>query len=204
MEASEWIQKYTNEISVKSGSSKKLFAIGMVGTTGSGKSFIANLLEKELGLFVTSNDEIRRFMNKNGLPGMFPDQKLLEKITEGTTKFLYKKRISHIIDADLVWAYEQAIKNAQNHKADFYLIRVVCPEKEIIKRLKKRALLLSQDKLKEAGYSLSGYEEYLKRTKIHNKTNIPKDKIYLEIDTSKNLKAQINILKQKLKLSGSL
>lgn len=204
------LKKFLQTIGYPSKNTRRLFALGFIGTTGVGKSTVAILLSKKLNLYVASNDKVRRFLNKEGLPGKFPDQELLQQIAEESSRYLYKNKISHVIDADLIKFHEVAKKNAESHGAKFFLIHLVCPEEVILRRLRKRKEEIQRE-LKEnpgsefasQGHSLSFKKEYLERTKMHNTHPLP-EYIYFTLDTSKNVDVQIDNLKQKLIEKGVL
>lgn len=205
-----FLEKFLHTIDYPSGNTNKLFSVGLIGTTGVGKSTIAELLSKELNLYVASNDKVRRFLNKEGLPGKFPEQKLLQYIAEESSRYLYKNKISHVIDADLVKFHGVAKKNAENYGVKFFLIHLICPENVIFERLRERKKEIRRELKKnpdsefaDQGHSLSYKKEYLERTKQHNMFPLP-DYVYFTIDTSQNVDVQINKLKKKLKKESVL
>src|SRR3989304_6776326 len=165
MNKNNLVKKYIFQINTKHHNTKRLFAIGMIGVTGVGKSYIAEILAQNLGLYIASNDRIRRFLNDEGYGEESPEQLLLQDIAEQSSKYLYDNQISHIIDADLIKFYDVAKKNARKHKAKFYLIRVICSEKLILQRLKKRKEKIQRGDV--TNLSRVSVEEYLKRKKIH-------------------------------------
>jgi len=198
------VEKYINQIKVDPENTKKLFAIGFIATTGVGKSTTSQKIAERLGLFVASNDEIRRFLNKEGIPGIFPDQELVQRIAEESSRYLYDNKISHVIDADLIKFHATAKKNAEEHGAKFFLLHLVCPEDVIMKHLNERDKKISElsgssdDKgMKNVGHSLSSVKEYEERTKVHKETPLP-DYIFMRIDTSLPMEPQLDELEGKL------
>lgn len=189
------IEKFIKTIDAKPSNTKKLFAIGFAGLNGVGKSFVANKLSEKLGLYVDSSDNTRRFLNEQGFEGVSPAQEMVQKIGPASSSYLYKNKISHIIDADLMKLHQITRKNASDHGAQFFLIHLVCPEDIILKRIEKR----SDDILKDSSSNLSrvGKEEYFKRKKLHE--SLPFPEIFFTIDTSEELDLQLDDLINKLK-----
>lgn len=190
-----YVRKFLDTIKARPVNTKKLFAIGFIGLNGVGKSFVAQKISKQLNLYVASNDKIRRFLNEQGFVGSSPNQELLQKIAEESSHYLYKNKISHIIDNDLIKFHEKARKNAEEKNAKIYIIHLVCPENIIIEKLRKRQKEISIHS--NENFSRVGEEEYFKRKELHR--SIPINNIFLTIDTSKDLASQINKLVTKLK-----
>ena len=188
------VEKYLQNIDVKKGKTKKLFAIGFVGLNGAGKSFVAEKLSKELGLYIASNDKIRRFLNEEGFEGASPAQKLVQNIAENSTRFLFENKSSHILDADLIEFHHIAKKNADAYSAALYIVHLVCPEKLILKRLKDRNLEVKNSS--SSNLSRVGAERYFERKEMHSK--LPMPKIFFTIDTSNDVDIQIESLVDKL------
>ncbi len=173
MSDQEYIESYLKTIDTPSGNTKRLFAIGMIGLNGSGKSTIAEALGKELNIYVASNDKIRRWMNEQGFSGDAPRQDLLQHIAETSSQYLYNQQISHIIDADLLKFHENARQKAEASAARFFLIRVITPEEVILERLGRRKEKINT---KEATtLSRAGAEEYFKRKQIHEEVPAPRE-----------------------------
>ena len=165
--------------------------IGIIGITGSGKSTISKYLSENLNIPTTSNDQIRRFFNKNNVPGEAPMQNFLELLAEERTRILLSKGISHIIDADLLLHWESAKANAQEYGAKFILIRIVCPEEIILQRIAKREKM-------GGDLSLASSNKYFERKEIYLKTTIPKDEVFATIDTSTEINEQCLHLIEKI------
>ncbi|MDP1883859.1 MAG: AAA family ATPase, partial [Candidatus Moranbacteria bacterium] len=149
---------------VRPDNSTKLFAISFIGTTGVGKTTVSQKLAEKLGFYVANSDEIRRFLNREGFPGKFPDQDLVNFMGKKVSEFLYQTKTSHIIDADMIRFYDKALANATSNGAKLLIIRLVCPEEIILKRLEERQSKINEDRSQnysEVGFSLSVMEEYL-------------------------------------------
>lgn len=164
------------------------FVVGMVGLVGSGKSTVAALLAEKLGIIVTSNDSIRRFMNTLGFEGSSPNQPLLQFVAEGTTKYLAGRKISHVIDNDLLKFVDIARRNIETQGMDFYLVEVTCPEEIILERLARRAQLIAAGNADN--HSRAGEAEYSQRKKVHAESPRPLH-FDFNFDSSEDLASQI-------------
>lgn len=182
----EVLERYLNTIAV-SPRARRPFVVGMVGLVGSGKSTVAKALAEELGVIVTSNDAIRRFMNTLGFEGDSPNQPLLQFVAEGTTKYLASHKVSHIIDNDLLKFVQVARENIESQGMDFYLVEVTCPEALILERLAQRSQRLTEGIADND--SRVGEAEYRRRKQIHAET--PHPRFDFTFDTSKGLDMQI-------------
>lgn len=176
------------------------FVIGMVGLVGAGKSTVAAALAKELGVIVTSNDAIRRFMNSLGFEGANPNQPLLQFVAEGTTDYLAKRKISHVIDNDLLKFVAAAREKIEAHGMDFYLVEVTCPEAIILERLARRAQLIADGRADSD--SRAGELEYQRRKQVHAET--PRPNFDFTFDTSVDIAPQIEAFCRVLRPSGNL
>jgi dephospho-CoA kinase len=194
------IEKFIRTIEVKPANTKKLFAIGFIGLTGSGKSFVAQKISQKLNLYIASNDRIRRFFNELGYAGESPLQETLQKIAESCTRYLYQHKISHIIDADLILFHELALMHAQDFNARIYIIHITCPEEIIFQRLKKRAEEIQADN--SANLSRAGENKYFTRKKLHASLAFPK--FFYTIDTAGEIDEQIDDLILKLKNENAI
>lgn len=183
----EVLERYLATIAVPP-SAGRPFVIGMVGLVGSGKSTVAAQLAEKLGVIVTSNDAIRRFMNTLGFEGSSPNQPLLQFVAEGTTKYLAERKISHVIDNDLLKFVDAARRNIEAQGMDFYLVEVTCPEEIILERLARRAQLIAAGNADN--HSRAGEAEYYQRKLVHAQTPRPVH-FDFSFDTSGNLAPQI-------------
>ena len=189
------IQKFLQTIPSDPANTKKLFGLGFVGLPGSGKSFVAQKISQRLNLYVANNDKIRRFLNELGFTGESPIQKTVEKIAETVSRYLFENKISHILDADLIYFHNKAIETASDYGANFYIIQITCPEEIILNRIKNR---MEEAKTgAQANFSTAGEDKYFERKKLH--ATLPLPNFFDKIDSSKNLETQIENLISKLK-----
>lgn len=187
--------KFIKTLTVKSANTKKLFGIGFIGLVGSGKSYVAKEIGKRLGLYVDCNDNVRRFLNKEGFSGSSPVQEVVEKIGPEIGRYLYQNNISKILDADLVKHYNIAKENVEKFGGKFFIIKLVCPEDVILKRLEKRENEIIKNP--DSNLSRAGKEDYFKRKKMHEEMSLAE--IFFTIDTSLDVDPQIDELINKLK-----
>jgi predicted kinase len=192
-----YVENYLKTIDTPHDNTKKLFAVGLIGLVGSGKSTFARVLASKLNLYIASNDRIRRWLNGQGIDGASPEQATLQEIAEATTRFLYSNRISHIIDADLMKFQDVALDNAVNHSARLFFVEVMAPEEVILQRLRQR----DAGNIDQQDLSRVGVEEYVKRKAIHEAMPRP-DKLLMTIDTSQDLESQVDRLVEKLRKEG--
>jgi predicted kinase len=136
MEREQILQKYIQTLPTTK-TSERLFIIGFIGLTGSGKSTVAKELAKRLNLAIASNDIIRKFLRSNNLTTPENEQPMVEYISIESTKYLLENKVPHIIDADLIKFYNFAQSNAEKYGIQLFIINVVCPEEEILTRIKK-------------------------------------------------------------------
>ncbi len=200
------LEKYiSTSLKITPQKTNKLFSIGFIGVNGVGKSYVAKLIAKKLGLFITQNDNVRRFLNNQGVSDVNTGEKnfpIMQYISEKFSEYLYQHSISHILDQDMIKFYEPAIERAAHNNCTFLLVKLICPEEIILQRLEQRFRDIDSGNLQND--SRVGVDEYQKRKKIHQEILISDENIYHTIDTSLDLESQIDKLSSKLALDGYL
>jgi len=191
----QYIDAYLTTIKTTSKNTKVVFLVGMVGLVGVGKSTFSQALSARLGLYVASNDTIRRWLNSQGIPGISPRQDLVQKIAEASSRYLFAQSISHILDADLVEYYDRARRYADEFGVRFFLIHLVASEETILSRIEKRTA-----KGDKTG-SLAGIEEYKVRHDFHQKLGLPPG-ISLTISTEGSIEEEVKRVVAFLKDEG--
>ena len=196
MDKKDYVNAYMKTINIIPSNTKKLFAIGMIGLPGVGKTTFAQALGKRLNIYVSCNDTIRRFLNDQGFPGHSPNQELVEFIAESKSKYLYKNGISHVLDADLGKFHKVARQIAESSGAEFYLIHLVTPDNVAIDRVNARLNAIENGDM--SNYSRVDEEFYHARKKLHQKQGIP-NSVVMTIDTSGDITSGIDKIEKLLK-----
>ena len=191
----QYIDAYLATIKATPGNTNELFLLGMVGLVGVGKSTFAQALSSRLGLYIASNDTIRRWLNDQGIPGVSPRQELVQKIAEASSRYLYAHKISHILDADLVEYYGVARRYSEEFGARFFLFRLVASEETILTRIEKRTA-----EAKKVG-SRAGIAEYEVRRDFHKKLGLPPG-ISLTVSTEGAIEDEVEKVVEFLKNQG--
>ncbi len=191
----QYIDAYLATIKVAPGNTKAVFLIGMVGLVGVGKSTFAQALSDRIGLYVASNDTIRRWLNEQGIPGVSPRQDLVQKIAEASSRYLYAHNISHILDADLVEHYSTARRYSDEFGVRFFLLHLVASEQTILARIEKRVAEAA-----ETG-SKAGHAEYQVRRDFHEKLGLPPG-ISLTVSTEGSIADEVEKVVVFLKSQG--
>lgn len=198
----EYSERFSRKNLIKT---PKLFSIGFIGITGVGKSYVAELLSDKTGILITRNDNIRRFLNEKGIEKVNTGEEnftIMQYIAENTSVFLYQNNISHILDQDIIRFYEKAKNISERNGAKFILVKLVCPEDILLKRLSLRT-----EKIEEGDTtndSRVGIEEYEKRKIVHESVDVPNEMIFMTINTGSNVESQVDDLITSLKVDGFL
>lgn len=199
-EQEQLLKEYLKQLDLKSHNTKQPFVMAMVGLVGSGKSTFAKELASKTGLYVDSNDVIRRFLNQKGYVGDAPVQETLQFIGQGVGNYLRKHNVSLIIDADVMKFYEMAQKNATKDAMKFYLVSIECADAIIRSRIIARTKQLARNK--KENHSRADIAEYEKRKAIHDATLKPA--FDFVVHTDKPLEPQIKKICAKLIADGVL
>ena len=188
-------EKLKEEIPIKR--SDSVYGISFVAGPGTGKSYVANIISKKTGLYITANDRIRRLYDELGFNNLEYESDI-KRMSNDRTKYLLENRTSHIIDANMEFFWEMAENNFNNYDAKLYLVELVCPEEEILRRIEKRSKEIENQKDNQSRAGIEDYYSYLEKKK--NKV-IPREKIFFSIDVNvsdKELEEQIDELLRKI------
>lgn len=185
----ELLAKYIQRLPLETYEGKP-FVIGLMGLVGSGKSTVATAISTRFGILIGSNDDIRRFLNEEGYGGDAPVQQTLQYIAEAASDYLYKRRVSHIIDADLFKFASNARERAERNGFRFVLVEVSCPEDIIRERIVRRSESIDRGNAENA--SRAGLEEFERRKAVWE--SLPKPTADFVVRTDQPLKTQMDSL----------
>jgi len=173
--------------------SKSFYGISFIGAPGVGKTTVANILSKRLGLFIASNDWIRRFLESMGIDP-YKNQDLVAALAVYRTKYLLQNHMSMILDCNLLEDYEKAEYNFSQYHAPLFILYLKCDEKINLNRLEQR----SKNQLEKDNYSDAGIDNYLCYKRKIESLKVPQNHIFYTINTGANLDAQLRRFETKL------
>lgn len=182
-------QEYLQSMKVDAQQTKKLFVIGLIGLTGVGKSYVADIIASKLNLYVANSDKIRRFLNNKGIEGDNPRPDLVKEMGEASSKFLLGKGVSHIIDADLVNFYKATKKTNEDNGAKFFLMKIFCSEDINLERIRQR----NKDN-NDNNFARADEAEYYVRKSMHDKVDVAQEDIFFEMNTAEDVEKQVDKL----------
>lgn len=172
------LDEYVNETLVKIEPSQQPYVVAMVGLPGSGKSTFAAALHGTIGIYIARNDDVRRFLNRKGFDGASPIQSTVEFINNAVTDELFRRKISHIRDADIIKFHEVAAEKAAQYDIPMILVKIDCSDEILLKRAAARDQERA-DKIVDAYQSQAGTTELQQRRAVHQQVTEPQyDYIY--------------------------
>ena len=188
-------KKLIEEIPLKP--SDNVYGITFIAGPGFGKTTVAKIISKKLGLYITANDKIRRLYNELGFDDtVYEDD--IKRMANDRTIYLLDNKTSHIIDANMEFFWEMALNNYNNHNAKLFFIELSCAEEEVLRRIGVRKDNFGKnDNLSRA--TEVDYYNYLEKKKTKG---IPKNKIFFTIHTDTSvdeIEKQVDILIEKIK-----
>jgi len=182
----------TDEIPLKP--STPTFGITFIGPPGVGKTTVAKLISKKTGIFITSNDRIRREFEKLGINAE-EEQDLVASIAKDRSEYMLKNKINMIIDATMTYYYNSIKSNFDKYNSKIFFVELKCPENVILKRIDDRAKSFGED---NENYSRAGRDSYFKYLEKLPLSNFPKEEIFFSIDTNGDIEAQVDELVLKI------
>lgn len=143
------------------------FLIAFIGVVGSGKTYIARILARELGAVHVQTDDIRVELRRRGKSYSSAPSIANKK----SAKFLSLERsVVQDFDAVLAKRRRELKRVAERFGARAVFVQVKTPEKVIIERLRKKHYT-SSDLFKSSGEAI---RVYFIRKKLHQKSIRPK------------------------------
>ena len=173
--------------------SKMVYGISFIGLPGVGKSTVADKLSKKLGLYVTANDKIRRFLEELGYDIDGEYRTLVESLANDRTRYMLKNGISMIIDANMNGFYEMAINNFNEYDAMLFFIKLECSEDVILDRIDKRIVNSEKN-----NYSRAGREVYFANKEKFKLKSFPEELVFATINTEDDIDNQVDKVVNKI------
>lgn len=189
------LNEYLTSLPIQPNNTLRLFAIGFIGLPGTGKSTVADSISNDLGIPLSRNDQIRRFLNTKGFLGASPRQDIMPALAEARTLYFYDNLTSSVIDANFLEYADISHTNAIAHGATLLLVRVVCPDEVAIERLRLRTQSNSK---RDSAVTEHDFDEIKNRVATFNDAV----DVYYEIDTTKELEPQLGGLYSKMRDDG--
>ena len=189
------LDKLLSEVPIKE--SNKVYGITFVAGPGFGKSTVANMLSKKLGLLIVANDQIRRFHDKLGFDNTKYEDNI-KKMAFDRTVYLLEHKTCHIADANFQFHWKMAMDNYGKYNAKLYFIELKCSEEEVLRRIKFRESNFGKDD-NQSRATIKDYNRYLK---LKKEDNIPSDLIFYTINTDtsiEEIEKQVDLLVEKIK-----
>ena len=188
-------KKLVEEIPLKP--SNNVYGITFIAGQGFGKSTVAKIISKKLGLYITANDRIRRLYNELGFDDTIYEDDI-KRMANDRTIYLLDNKTSHIIDANMEFHWEMALNNYNNHNAKLFFVELSCAEEEVLRRIRARKDNFGKNNNLSRATEID-YYNYLEKKKTKG---IPRNKIFFTIHTDTSvdeIENQVDILIEKIK-----
>ena len=188
------LDKLLSEVPIKE--SNNVYGITFVAGPGFGKSTVANMLSKKLGLLIVANDQIRRVYDELGFDNTkYEDD--IKKMAYDRTVYLLRNKTSHIVDANMQFYWQMAIDNYSKYNAKLYFIELKCSEEEILKRIQIRESNFGEND----NQSRATVEDYNRYLRLKEEKGIPDNLVFYTINTDtsiEEIEKQVDLLVEKL------
>ena len=188
------LDKLLSEVPIKE--SNNVYGITFVAGPGFGKSTVANMLSKKLGLLIVANDQIRRVYDELGFDNTkYEDD--IKKMAYDRTVYLLRNKTSHIVDANMQFYWQMAIDNYSKYNAKLYFIELKCSEEEVLKRIQIRESNFG----KNDNQSRATIEDYNRYLRLKEEKGIPDNLVFYTINTDtsiEEIEKQVDLLVEKL------
>lgn len=189
------LNKLLSEVPINE--SKNVYGITFVAGPGFGKSTVANILSKKLGLLIVANDQIRRVYDELGFDNTKYEEDI-KKMAYDRTVFLLKNKTSHIVDANMQFYWQMAVDNYSKYDAKLYFVELRCNEEEILNRIKIR----EKDFGKNDNQSRATIEDYNRYLRLKEEKGFPDNLVFFTINTDtsiEEIEKQVDALVEKIK-----
>ena len=142
---------------------KGLFLICSVGLVGVGKTTLMKKISQKIGAEYIRSDAIRLFVKKKGI---VLGKKDIRKIMILLGEMAFQNGTNVVMDADFILESDRdlAKKFAKKYSAKFQCVRIVCDQKEHIRRILKRD---SQGGDSFFDNSVDGIYDFFRRSGYH-------------------------------------
>ena len=189
------LNKLISEVPINK--SDNTYGIVFIAGQGFGKSTVANMLSKKLGILIVANDQIRRVFDSLGFDSTkYEDD--VKKMAFDRTIYLLKNKTCHIVDANMEFHWKMAIENYNKYNAKLYFIELKCREEEVLRRIRQRENNFGKDD----NQSRATIEDYNRYLELKKDSCFPKDLIFYTINTDtsmEEIEKQVDLLVDKLK-----
>ncbi len=189
------LDKLLSEVPINE--SDNVYGITFVAGPGFGKSTVANMLSKKLGLLIVVNDQIRSFYDELGFDNTKYEDNI-KKMAYDRTVYLLEHKTSHIVDANFQFCWKMAMDNYGKYNAKLFFIELICSEDEVLRRIKDRESNFG----KNDNQSRATIEDYNRYLNLKKENNMPSDLIFYTINTDTSIEEvekQVDLLVEKLK-----
>jgi len=191
---------------IPKGKIKNPYLILIDGISGTGKSTVAKIISEKTDIVVLNNDKIRRFIYQTSFNNIIEIEKLVKKIQYYRIEQVLKNGNNCLLDGNISSDFETKISILKQINYKFYIIKLIYDREIVMERVKNRkfdenTFLINGSET--INYSKGNIDTFLTMEK--EKYSIPKEYIYFEIDTSKDIKSiekQIEKLIEKIEKEG--
>ncbi len=190
------LKKLISEIPINS--KDNVYGITFIAGPGFGKSTVANILSKKLGLYITANDRIRRLYDELGFDN-YKYEDDIKRMANDRTIYLLQNKTSHIIDANIEFFYDMALNNYNRYNAKLFFVELKCKEEEVLRRIKNR----TKEFGKNDNQSRATIEDYYKYIERKEQKKFPRELIFYTINTDtsiEEIEKQVDSLIEKIKM----
>ena len=167
-------EEFIKDFPIPKGDKESPYIILFDAYTGQGKSYVSSLISKHDGSVILNNDEVRKWLNDYS-----DSSNLRNELQRYRLELLLKNKNSCIMDSCSCHKWKEKKEYYDSLGYKYYIIRLVCDEEVVKKRLENRA----------DNYSVATYKDYLWMKE--NVPHIDDSLIDVIIDTEKDVEEQV-------------